>query len=139
EPDPERVLQTQRAIVDALAALPSVGAVGFTSSMPMDGFNIGADVIYAEDQRDVAPDAPQPLRRFKYVSPGLLGAAGTRLVAGRDLSWSELDERRSVVLLSESLARELWGTPQAALGKRILGGRATASEVVGVVQDVRDN
>jgi predicted lysophospholipase L1 biosynthesis ABC-type transport system permease subunit len=45
-----------------------------------------------------------------------------------------------VGILSESLARELWGSPNAAIGKRF---REFPSmpwyEVVGVVQDVREN
>jgi ABC-type antimicrobial peptide transport system permease subunit len=43
-----------------------------------------------------------------------------------------------VVLVSDSLARELWGSPQAALGKRI-GFFNSFREVIGVVQDVYDN
>jgi hypothetical protein len=47
---------------------------------------------------------------------------------------------RPVAVISENLARELWGTPSAALGKRI---RKFPSmpwyEVVGVVEDVREN
>ena len=44
-------------------------------------------------------------------------------------------------MISENLARELWGTSSAALGKRMgtcLPG-APLREVIGVVQDVRDN
>jgi len=45
-----------------------------------------------------------------------------------------------VTLVSESIARELWGSPAAALGKQIrLGSRVPWREIVGVVQDVRDN
>src|SRR5690606_11550336 len=65
-------------------------------------------------------------------------AAGARLVAGRALTWNALYGRRPVVLVSENLASELWGAPQAALGRRITTG-ADFFEVVGVVQDVRDN
>jgi putative ABC transport system permease protein len=43
-----------------------------------------------------------------------------------------------VILISENLAREYWGDPRAALGKRI---RYVGNfrEVIGVVQDVYDN
>ena len=43
-------------------------------------------------------------------------------------------------MVSENLARELWGTPSAAIGKRIrtLNG-APWREVIGVVEDVYDN
>ena len=43
-------------------------------------------------------------------------------------------------MVSESLARELWGSPSAALGKRFREyGVMPWHEVVGVVQDVREN
>lgn len=84
-------------------------------------------------------DAPPPFRRYKYVSPGLLGSAGTRVVAGRDISWDDVYSERPVAMVSENLARELWGTPTAALGRRIVQGPgAEWREVIGVVQDVRD-
>src|SRR5262249_13171280 len=76
-----------------------------------------------------------PIRRFVYTSPGLLQTAGTRLVAGRDLSWTDNYELRPSVLISENFAREVWGSPEAALGRRIAG----KNEIVGVVQDTRDD
>jgi ABC-type antimicrobial peptide transport system permease subunit len=42
-------------------------------------------------------------------------------------------------MISENLARELWGSPATALGKRIRGIGPVWYEVIGVVQDVRDN
>jgi hypothetical protein len=46
-----------------------------------------------------------------------------------------------VALVSENMARELWGTPDAALGKRIHepGPNPPWREVVGVTQDVRND
>jgi predicted permease len=138
-PEPERVLQTQKEVIDALAALPSVSSVAFTTSMPMDGFNTAWDVVGIEDRpQDTASSTPPPVRRFKFVSPGLFKTAGTRIVAGRDFTWTDLDERKLVVLISASMARELWGEPAAALGKRI-GGPPNWREIIGVVEDVRDN
>ena len=84
------------------------------------------------------------MRLFKYASPGFFQTAGTRLIAGRDFTWTDLYGLRPVVVISENLARELWGTPAAALGKRIRQGTSTVGisqwqEVIGVVQDVREN
>jgi predicted lysophospholipase L1 biosynthesis ABC-type transport system permease subunit len=44
-------------------------------------------------------------------------------------------------MVSENLARELWGSALAALGKRIheLSGKAQWREVIGVVENVRDD
>ena len=47
---------------------------------------------------------------------------------------------RPVAIISENLARELWGTPSAAIGKRLRDASGTPwHEVVGVVEDVREN
>ena len=62
------------------------------------------------------------------------------LVAGRELTWTEVYGLRPVAMVSENLAREMWGTPSAAIGKRFRQfPRMPWREVVGVVQDVREN
>ena len=138
--EPERVVRLQNDIVDSLAAIPGVVSVGYVSSMPMEGLPPNWDPITVEG-RPRPPGDPGPLRRLKYLSPGLLAASGTRLVAGRDLTWTEVYDVRPVVLVSENLAREVWGSPADALGKRIrVGGpQSPWREVIGVAQDVRDN
>ena len=138
--EPERVVRLQNDILDSLAAIPGVVSVGYVSSMPMEGLPTNWDPITVEG-RPRPPDDPGPLRRLKYLSPGLLAASGTRLVAGRDLTWTEVYDVRPVVLVSENLAREVWGSPADALGKRIrVGGpQSPWREVIGVAQDVRDD
>ena len=106
--------------------------------MPMEGFDSAWDEIYAED-KVYADNAIPPLRLYKYISPGLLQTAGTRLVAGREMTWSEIYALRPVVMVSENLARELWGTPSAAIGKHLREfPNMPWHEVVGVIQDVRE-
>ncbi len=73
---------------------------------------------------------------FGRVTPGFFKTTGTPLVAGRDFTWADLYEKRHVAMVSENLAREMWGDPSAALGKRIREGSAEQwREVVGVVGD----
>jgi len=136
--EPERVVRTQNAILDRLAAIQGVKSVGFVSEMPMEGFDSLWDEIYAEGKA-FADNTIPPLRLYKYISPGLLQTAGTRLVAGREITWSEIYAIRPVVMLSENLARELWGTPSAAVGKHVREFQNMPwSEVVGVIQNVRE-
>jgi predicted permease len=117
--------------------LPGVSSVGFAGSIPTDGLPPNWDSINAED-RPMPPGQFPPLRRFKNISPGFLEAMDTRLIAGRSYGWADVLERRLVILISENLAREYWGDPQAALGKR-MGYFGNFREVIGVVQDVYDN
>jgi putative ABC transport system permease protein len=138
--EPERVARLQHDIVDKLRAIPGMASVGFASVMHMEGLGTPWDAIRAEGTTSVDTEIP-PMRVFKSISPGFFQTTGTRLVAGRDYTWADLYERRSFVILSENLARELWGEPSAALGKRVqtVVPGSPWREVIGVVQDVRDN
>ena len=134
----ERVIRIENGIVEKLSAIPGVAAAGFASEMPMEGYPSGWDEIHAEGHTYPPGEIP-PLFFFKYVSPGFFHAAGTRLLLGRELTWTEIYNRSRVVLLSENLARQLWGSPAAAVGKHIRELTTEPwSEVVGVVQDVHE-
>jgi predicted permease len=134
----DRVIHMENEIVDKLSAIPGVRAAGFASQMPMEGYGSGWDVIQTQDHT-YSPGEIPPLRFFKHVSPGFFPAAGTRLVAGRELTWAEVYSRSRVALVSENIARELWGSPAAAVGRHIRELPAEPWwEVVGVVQNVRE-
>ena len=135
--EPQRVTRIQNNIADKLAAIPGVTSVGFASAMPMEGIEPNWDAIYVEGKVEPTGGIP-PLRLFKNVSPRFFQTAGTRIVAGRELTWTDVYARRTGAMVSENLARELWGAPSAAIGKRI---REFSQwwEVIGVVQDVREN
>jgi predicted permease len=135
----EQALRMQNAILDKLTAIPGVTSAAFVSDMPLEGFGSDWDCIYAEDKSYSSDEIP-PLRLYKFFSPGLLQTAGTRLVAGREMTWNEIYQLQPVVMVSEDLARLMWGSPQAALGKHIREfDKMPWHEVVGVVQDVREN
>ncbi len=135
---PEQVMRMQNAILDKLAAIPGVQSVAFANGAPLEGFNSN-DVLWAED-KTYAPGQIPPIRRFRFTSPGYLQTLGTPLIAGRDFTWTDLYGLRNVAIVSENLARELWGSPTAALGKRIREGMNDPwREVVGVADDVYDN
>jgi predicted permease len=136
-PEARRVTRIQNDISDKLAAIPGVTSVGFATEMPMEGNEPNWDYIIPEGRPD-ATEQNQPLRFFKNVSPGFIGTDGTKLIAGRDLTWTAVYDQRREAMVSENLARELWGTPSAAIGKRFREFK-NWWEVVGVVQDVREN
>jgi predicted permease len=138
--EPERVTRLQQDIAARLAALPGVTSVGFSSVMHMEGLGTPWDAVRQEGAPQTMDEIP-PMRVFKFVSPRFFSTTGTRLVAGREYDWTDLYGRRFVVIVSENLAREFWGSAQAAVGRRlnaVLPG-APWFEVIGVVQDVRDN
>jgi predicted permease len=139
-PDPQRFTQMQHDILDKIAAIPGVSAAAFANAVPLDGRSGGADPIIAEDHTTAA-DQPPPVRRFKFISPGYFHTMGTQLVAGRDITWTDIDRSIKVVVISQNLARELWKEPAAAIGKRLREpspgeGAPVWREVIGVVEDV---
>ncbi len=138
-PEPERVVRMQNDIVEKFMAIPGVSFAAFSSEMPMDGIPTDWDAILA-DGKDLGNEVP-PMRVFRFISPGLLQTMGTKLVAGRDYTWTDFYGRRPGILISENLARELWGSPFAAIGKRIAAvvPKSPWREVIGVAQDVHDN
>jgi predicted permease len=134
--DATAVIRLEQGILETMRAIPGVTSVGLTSVIPTE--RAGHDLIYARD-KSYARGVP-PLRLFKFVSPGLLGAMGNRLIAGREFTWTDTYERRPVAMVSENLARELWEDPNRALGKQIREDlKGPWREVIGVVNDVRDN
>ncbi|MGA9668869.1 MAG: ABC transporter permease [Terracidiphilus sp.] len=136
--DPQMVIRMQNNVLDKLAAIPGVSSAGFAASVPMSGAEPAWNEILIEGK--VYEGDNPPMRLFNYVSPGYFRTAGTRILAGREFTWAEVYNERPVAMISEGLARELWGSPQAAVGKRLHEWDSMPwHEVVGVVEDVREN
>jgi predicted permease len=137
-PDPQLVIRTQNELADKLRTIPGVTSVGFASEAPMEAEPPNWDNVFPEDR--TYPGNVAPLRRFENISPGFLHTTGTQLIAGREFTWTDLYDLRPMVMVSENLAREFWGAPSAAVGKRLRQYPSMPwQEVIGVVQDVRQN
>ncbi|HSL21867.1 MAG TPA: ABC transporter permease [Vicinamibacterales bacterium] len=136
--DPEQAIRTHEQIVRRIEQIPGVTSVGLSSSITMDGFDSN-DPIFVEERPQPAGGMP-PLRRFKWVSGNYFETMGTRLAAGRTLTWSDAYDTANVTVVSENFAREYWKEPAAALGKRIKQAPTNPwREIVGVVADERDD
>jgi len=132
--EPDHVIRLQKDMVDRLAAIPGVAAVGFASALPLENNRNGV-VIAVEGV--TAPDRMPPNRRYRHASPGLFAAQGSRLLYGRDFTWNDVFDERRLAIVSENMARESWREPQEAIGKRIRIGRdGPLTEVIGVVEDI---
>ena len=134
--DEARLLVAHQSLVDRLASLPGVSAAGLISALPM-GSGSGQDPIFASDHTYAADTIP-PLRRFIQAAPGTFTVLGTRVVAGREFDWTDIHDRREVVVISENFAREYWGSAANAIGKQIRSNPNDKwSQVIGVVADIR--
>jgi predicted permease len=134
----ERLVRMEQGMLDKIAAISGVSLVSFSSAIPMDGRS-SSDLVVAQDRTYKEGEFP-PVRRFKFISPGFFATLGTPLIAGRDLTWSDIYQKIPVAIVSENFAREYWHNASGALGKRI---RASSTddwrEIVGVAGDVHDD
>ena len=132
------VVRQEQDIIDKAAAIPGASSVSMTTSTAMNGDG-WHDPIYAET-RVYSENQIPPLRHYKFVAPGSFQTMGNPLLAGRDLTWTDIVEVRPVVVVSENLAWELWGSPGGAIGKRVRENpKGTWREVVGVAGNTRDS
>ena len=132
--DSRIAVRIENNIAEKLAAIPGVSSVGFAATIPMDDSGHGWNLIYVEG-KTYAGDPP--IRFYNNVSPGYFRALGTRMIAGHDFSWSETYDLQPKLIVSENLAREVWGSAAAAIGKRMREAPSEPwYEVIGVVQDV---
>lgn len=141
-PAPERATRIQQAIVDRFSSMAGVTSVAFADLQPLAGDSVrrNSDTVLLVDGKTYTTGESRQLRRFEFVSPELFRTLGTPLIAGRDLTWDDLYGKRMVALVSDSLARSEWGTPTAALGKRVRASHADPwREIVGVVGNLRDD
>jgi putative ABC transport system permease protein len=135
--DREQTARAHEAIVHRLEQMPGVTAVGLTSSVAMDGLD-SFDPIFVEDFPSPVGKIP-PIRRYKSTDGSYFRAMGNRLVAGRALDWNDSYNKLTVVVISENLAREYWGDPAKAVGRRIRNSPDDPwRTIVGVVGDERD-
>ena len=105
--DDAQVLVKQEDLVRRLASLPGATSASMMNGLPMTNFS-SQDPIFASDHTYRASQIP-PLRRFLRIAPGALRTLGTPIVAGRDYEWSEIQQKRDLVLISENFAREYLG------------------------------
>jgi predicted permease len=136
--DPVRVTRMQNEFADKIAAIPGVTSVGFSGGLPMEGIDPNWDELGVEGKQ--YEHSEPPLRLFNFISPGYFKTLGTRIVAGRDFTWSDIYNFQQYVMVSENFARENWGSAPAAVGKRVRQFSSMPWQVViGVVQDIRHN
>ncbi|MDE3150334.1 MAG: ABC transporter permease [Acidobacteriota bacterium] len=130
----ERVPQMQRRMLDAVAAIPGVTAVGFTDNLPL---GLGSDdtSVYADSTSDYRPTSRAADAMDYTISPGYLPAAGTKLLAGRNLTPNDDKKAPTVVLVNRKFAVKVFGSVEKAIGGHFKAGRRMRVEVVGVVED----
>jgi len=124
----------QNEICNRLSTIAGVESAAFSSrSLPLVATGPSGPFLF-----EARPDGAPVDMEFLYTSPGFFHTLGTPLVAGRDFEWTDHTGTGQVAVVSETLARREWGSPAAAIGKRMRRGVGRPLiEVVGVAGDIR--
>ena len=128
--------QIQRRMIDAIAAIPGVASVGTVSNIPL-GLGGSDSFVYTDTTTDFRPTNMAADAMNYTVSPGYLQAAGTRLIAGRDLTFNDDKKSPTVALVNRQFAIKIFGSVRNAIGGHFKYWGGKRAEIVGVVEDGR--
>jgi predicted permease len=132
----DRIPEMQKRMIDAAASIPGVTAAGMTDQIPL-GLGGGDSGVYKDEVTDFRPTNEAGDAMNYNVSPGYLEAAGTRLLAGRDLAASDDKKAPKVALINRRFAEKVFGSVDKAIGGHFKYWGGERAEVVGVVEDGR--
>jgi putative ABC transport system permease protein len=134
-------MQRAREIEARVAAIPGVHAAGFSSNAPFGDWNTTNELSI---EGMTFPDSDPASARWRGVTTGYFDAAGVTIVAGRALEPGDRGpggDDRAAAVVTVAMADRIWGSPQAALGRRLAMSRNSTNwmRVVGVAADVEDS
>ena len=131
--DRARTATSYRRILDEIASLPGVTAVGASNSLPIEATGMNGSSFAIESKPRADNDVP-PVTMYAVVSAGYFETIGMPIVAGRAPSPDDGVPGRATVWVNQSFARRF--LDDRAIGERI---RLDDNwlEIVGVVGDVK--
>lgn len=130
----DRISEMQRRMLDAVAAIPGVTAVGSISNLPLS-LGAGDSFVYTDNTIDFRPTNYAADAMDYDISPGYLDAAGTRILAGRNINMHDDARSPKVALVNRTFAVKVFGSVEKALGGHFKYWGGERAEVVGVVED----
>jgi predicted permease len=133
--DDARKIQTYRSLVEGLATVPGVKAVGANRQMLLTGGRWDSFITIPGVE---AREGNQPDSFFNAVTPGYFEALGIPVKAGRDLRWSDWGGSKKLCLVNEALVGEYLGGANAVGRLMAQGVRSTPDmEIIGVFSNAR--
>jgi predicted permease len=123
----------QRQLLERVSHLPGVEAAGYSNTTPLD-FDASVVDVFSKQSADFRP-SNKAFETYSYqVSPGYLTAAGTPLLAGRDVSFTDTPTTPAVAIVNQEFARRLFHTEQA-VGRYFKNRNGAAIQIVGIMAD----
>ncbi len=133
--DDAQKLLTYRSLIEGLATIPGVKAVGANRQMLLTGGRWDSSITIPGVE---AKDGNQPWSFFNAITPGYFEALGITVKAGRDLRWSDWGGAKKLCLVNEALVGEYLDGANAVGRLMASGTRSTPdTEIIGVFSNAR--
>src|SRR5262249_13195777 len=123
-------------LIHRVAALPGVEAASAARLRLFSGW-VSNGTIRVEGTE---PRSGSMNLNTNAVAPDFAKTSGMRLLAGRDITWVDLEAKRKVAVMTEAAARYFFGDLNIVGRRYSSGGRfspAGAYEIIGVVTDAK--
>ena len=130
----DKVPQMQKRMLDAFGAIPGVTGVGYSDNLPLS-LGGGDSFVYSDSTTDYRPTNFIVDAMDYNVAPGYFAAAGTKMLAGRDISFHDDKPGPKVMVVNRTFAVKVFGSVQKAIGGHVKYWGGERAEVVGVVED----
>jgi predicted permease len=129
----ERGRAFQQQALETIQQLPGVESASYSNSVPLS-IDQSQTRVFPADKTDPRPSDRVDVTRYQ-ISPGFFTTLGTKLLAGRDITWHDDNTSPSVAIVNVAFAKQVLHS-KSAIGKRFLDGiDGHLVEVVGVVED----
>jgi putative ABC transport system permease protein len=134
-----------RECIRRIKEMPGVEGVAVGSQVPWrEQFDL--ELQYSADGHTHAAGQEDPRTRVRSITPGFFAALGVPILAGRDFNDSDRKDSEAVVIISQTLAqqmfpgqdavnRHLWWTDPVI---QFIGLNSKPMRIVGVVGDIED-
>jgi predicted permease len=131
-----RETMLRRILADA-ERIPGVTAAALVNALPLTPGR--RDLAMALEGRPFRADGTDPLADYRVVTSRYFDAMGIAVRRGRVFTDDDANARYTPIVISEGLAREIWGDETDPVGQRLrFGPNAPWMPIVGVVADAKN-
>jgi putative ABC transport system permease protein len=127
--------QFYERLTERIATLPGVSHAGLTSILPLMEGNTSLNVF--PQGESILPNGESVQANWRLVDGGYFSAMQIPVISGHTFASLTPDEARRSVVISASLARQLWGDVDPVGRQLDPGGNRRMLTVIGVAGDVR--
>jgi predicted permease len=133
----ETAASFQRRLLAAASQLPGVEAIGYANTTPL-AIDQSGMAIFAPQTTEMRPANTAFWAAYYSVSPGYLAAAGTSLLAGRDISYVDGAKSPPVAIINQEFAHRLFHE-DAVVGRYFKNLSGHPIQIVGIVANGKYN